>query len=148
MWSWLKPTRIFAKKRLFHETEVYSDLDQFLETPLTFKLHGKVHSLKPVTTKEFYQLTNAMAGLYELQDKAKDQKEFSSEELVDVYYKIVSSLCDTITRKDIQRCTQAQIAGLYNVILDHAMGKGHNLTTEEVKKKTVATLNQASIESA
>lgn len=118
---------------------VYVNLDKLISDPLPFRLHGKVHTLKPVSTKEFYHLTNSLAHLYTLRDQNKEVK---AQEVIDAYYEVIKSLCDTITKEDIQKMTQAQIGAMYALILEHAHGRTEQVDQNELKKKTFQMLGQ------
>jgi len=121
----------------FSEEGVYANLDQLIAEPLPFRVHGKVHILKPVTTEEFYFLTNALSRLYTLRDQEKGVK---ADELIEAYFQVVSSICSTITRKDIEDMTQPQIGALYSLVLEHATGRSQKIDHEELKKKTFQML--------
>lgn len=123
----------------FAESDVYANLDQLISDPLPFRLHGKVHLLKPVELQEFYSLTNALMKLHALRDDASN---INTDQLIDSYFKVINSVCGTITKQDIEQMTQAQIGALYALILEHASGRSHKVDHEELKKKTFHMLSQ------
>jgi hypothetical protein len=113
--------------------EIYADLDKVLEEPLYFRCGGKVHKLKPVTLEYFYKFTNANVKFFDL----KSDEQVTPESVVDIYYEVVSSICDTISKEDIKELGYMKIGLLYNLISEHVHGRSHNVTPEELKKKTM-----------
>jgi len=128
-WTKIKPARAQAMDG------VYANLDKLIADPLPFALNGKVHYLRPVTTGEFYDLANAIFEFNNLNNK---NTEIDRDAVVDRFYNIVKSLCSTISRKDIEGLHPMQLGALYTLITEHATGKSHNITPEDLKKKTMA----------
>lgn len=110
--------------------EVISDVDAVVAKPVGFKLHGKTHRIEPITTQKFFEWSGSLASIYAL----KDKKDVTPDEIVDCYFNVIHSLCETVTREDIKKCEQAQLAALYGLIFDHCTGRAH--TEEYQKKKT------------
>lgn len=113
--------------------EVYADLDKLIEEPLKIMVLGKVRTIKPMTVKEFYKLTNALARFHAT--KTSDGE--TMEEVIGSYYEVISSVSDDFTLEDIKQMSQAQVGALYSIIVDHAHGRSDSLTQDDVKKKTL-----------
>jgi hypothetical protein len=79
------------------DCEIVVDLDAIVEDTVSFKLHGKVHDIKPVLVKDFFKLANAMNVLLTLRQK----EQLTTEEVMEGFHSLISSVCDTITREDI-----------------------------------------------
>ena len=109
--------------------ELISDLDSILSEPISFKLHGRVRVIRPVSTEEFLHFSNALAKLYDLQEKSG----VTPEELISRYFDLAKSIIEDITRKDIEDMAQVQIAGLFALLMDVVTGKAH--ADNEKKKK-------------
>lgn len=122
----IKPTRDESKPM-----ELYADLDAIIAEPIYFKLHGKRHAIKAISTKEFFKVSTALANVWDLTDK----NQITAKELVDRYTELFSSICSTITREDIENMEQAQAVGLLQLVMDAMTGKAHVADYE--KKKTL-----------
>jgi len=116
---------MFFKKK--EHVDVFADLDAILAKPVWFRLHGRERQIKPITVKEFFLYSNALAEFYAL----KDKPEVTNNELIDVAFKLSKSVCDDIERVDIERMSQAQWAALFSLIMETVTGKAH------VEKKTL-----------
>jgi len=103
------------------EAVVVSDLDAMIAQPIAFRLHGKIHHLNPITVKEFFAYSNALLSV----EKLKEQKVLSDEEMVGLYYGLIHSVCDTITKEDIKDMTHAQAAALLELVVKHVTGRAH-----------------------
>jgi hypothetical protein len=112
------------------EATVVSDLDAMVAAPIAFRLHGKVHHLKPITVKEFFAYSNAMLSLQRLEDAEK----MSADQIIDLYFSLMSSVCESITHHDIKAMTQAQAVALVKLIIDHVTGKTQVGPEPEEKK--------------
>jgi len=113
---------------------VVSDLDAMVSSSVPFRFMGKVHHIKPITVLEFYQYTQALAKLLEI----KDGDKISGEELVDLYFNLFKTVCDTITHTDIEKMSTSQAAALFALTLDCVTGKSQGEYGEDVKKKPIA----------
>lgn len=122
----LKPARARAS-----EVSIIANLDDLITKPTAFTLHGKEHVIEPLSTKLFLQWSEALADFYALKEKPKVE----ADVLIDTYLKVFKSVCPTIERKDLEDATQAQIAALYSIILDHCTGK--TPMGESEKKKMI-----------
>jgi len=117
------------------QVNVVSDLDAMIADPVPFRFGGRVHKIKPISVMEFYKYTNALAMLMGL----KDKQDASSEDMLDAYYNLFKSVCDTITHSDIQSMSTAQIAALFKLTVDSISGAAqatNEVATNEKKNFT------------
>lgn len=112
----------FWPARQKHKAELIADLDALVSLPVSFILHGKEHVIKPVALEEFLKYTNAYAQLWNSQD---ENKKLSNDQLIEIYENLFSSVCETITKEDIKKMTQAQVGALFQLISDTVTGKTH-----------------------
>ena len=115
--------------------EVVSDLDALVAEPIAFRFAGEVHEIKPVSTLELLRFTNAFAQLQELNGRSDA---ITVAELVDAYTSVISSVCPSITRDHVEDMTQAQVAALFQLVMDSVVGKAHaqpGVEPEGAKKK-------------
>lgn len=117
-------------KQLDGPVAVVSDLDKMIAEPIAFRLHGKVHKIKPVSVSEFFKYTNALAALTRL----KDKDAFTANDILVRYYDLIAAVCDTITYKDVEQMTHAQIAALFSIVIEAVTGKAHASNDEDEKK--------------
>lgn len=116
------------------ETQVVSDLDAMVAHPVAFRLHGQIHEIRPISVKEFYAFTNAIVSLQGL-EKAEH---ITPTQVVDLYQRLIQSVCDSIERSDIEKMTQAQCGALLNLIMECVTGKAQvdEKVDEEAQKKS------------
>ena len=124
---------ILKEPKKSSKVEMIADLDAILSESVTFRLHGKIHTLKPLTVEEFLVYSRSLCNLVDL----KEKETVTPSELVDCYYDLAHSVCSTIVREDIEKMTQGQVAALYQTILDTVTGKAFG------EKKTLMTMLQA-----
>lgn len=118
MFNWFKPSRSAALPR---GGQLVSDLDKMISDPIAFKWGGRIHTIKPVTTEQFLKVSEAMLTINQLVQK----NTLSVEEIIDAYWRVFSAVCDSITKKDVARMTQAQLGALYQIIVETVTGKAH-----------------------
>lgn len=102
-------------------TDVVTDLDAIISESVSFRFNGKIHQIRPISLESFLKFSNAetklMAGL-------KDEAILKSpKELATRYFEMISSVCDSITLEDIQGMEQAQVAALFQLVLDVVTGQ-------------------------
>lgn len=107
-------------------SNLIADLDSIVEEKIMFKLHGKQHFIAPISTIEFFKFAEKLAAFNALRDK----ENIKGEELVNGYFEVISSVCNSINIDDIEKCTSAQIGALFQLVLDKVMGR----LTDEKKK--------------
>ena len=112
----LRPNRDNNKAAQAH---VVADIDAIDVKPVAFKWADKIHVLRPITTKEYLKVTETFAKM----ERLSKEGGYTCDELVDVYAELLASLCDTITRADIMRMTQAQVGAVLQLIIDHVTGR-------------------------
>lgn len=127
----LKP----ARSRTQEDFEIIADIDAVITKPIGFRLHGRSHKIRPVTTREFMEWSSALAHLWNL----KKKEDVQDEEIWKAYYNVIHTLCETITLEDIQKCEPSQIAAIYGVLLDHVTGR---IQREDEKKKALSQSTQ------
>lgn len=113
---WFLPARTAAKKS---EPVQIADLDALMEKSAQFKLHGKWHTIDPMPVEEFIKFSVAYTQFYELAEKSQ----VSPDELVVKYFEIAKTACKTITKEDIRKMSQQQVAGLFQILMDLHSGK-------------------------
>jgi uncharacterized protein YkvS len=112
------------------EVQVISDLDAMVAERVAFRLHGKVHYIKPISVKEFFAFTNALVSIQALQQTDK----VDVDHVVELYHGLIQSVCDTVSRKDVQAMTQAQAGALIQLISDCVTGRAHAKNDGDEKK--------------
>jgi hypothetical protein len=112
------------------EMPVVSDLDAMIADPVPFRFGGKVHKIKPISVMEFYKYTNALSELMKL----KERNDVTATEMLDGYFSLFNSVCDTITHKDIESMSAAQIAALFKLTVDSITGASQVSPVDEKKK--------------
>lgn len=112
----LKPTR---QRYTEAATQSVADLDALLVEPVSFKLHGKMHTINPLSVEQFMLLSSALVEIVDLQKK----EGLTSDELIERYYGLVTSVCDTVTKDDIREMSQQQVSALFNLIIETITGK-------------------------
>jgi hypothetical protein len=120
----LKPTR---EKFDEQQVSVVADIDAILTKPVAFRFNGKLHYIKPVSTREYLKVTEIFAKMDSM--GANGAPDVSS--LVDVYSELFSSLCETISKKDVMEMTQSQIGALLQLVIEHVTGR--------IEKKKIVT---------
>ena len=118
---------MFKRKEVNYE--LVSDLDKIVSETISFKLHGKTHLIKPVSAKQFFKYAQALAELHSIEGQVP------AKELIDHYHKMTSEIVPTITRDDIAKCNQPQVAGLFRLIIDTVTGYQKNKPIGEDEKK-------------
>lgn len=109
----------FKKREL--QVELISDLDAMIAKPVGFKLHGRVHQINPIALEEFYKFANAWTRVVSW----KESDSIKPDEYLDGLTSLFSSVCPSINRQDVEKLTQAQAAGLFELILETVTGKAH-----------------------
>jgi hypothetical protein len=131
----LWPTRTQSKS-----TNLIADLDSMIIEAVEFKLHGKIHKIKPVSNIEFFKFTNAYANLWD----ATNKKALPPEKIIAGYFEIISSVCDSVTLKDVQQMTNAQVGALVQLIMDQVTGRLDEKKTLEAMRRTAQSVVERS----
>ena len=98
---------------------VISDLDAMVAEKIAFRLHGQTHYIDPISTLTYLKFVNALDKFFE----SMKSKESSAEEVIDTCTALMSTVCSSITRKDIETCEQSQLSALFNLVYDSVGGK-------------------------
>ena len=115
--NWFKGER--NKSKLKVSGDNVADLDAMLVEPVGFRLHGKDHLIKPLTVEQFMLYAVNLSDIYSL----KEKKDVTADELIDKYYALISSVCSTIKRSDIEQMSQQQVSALFELIVSTVTGK-------------------------
>lgn len=111
----LWPARTQAK-----QVEPVCDLDAILAEPVAFRWNGTIHYLKPMQLDEFLKYSNAQS---KLMAEVSSETKLDPNTLIQRYHAVISSVCDTISVEDIKSMSQAQVAALYQLVIDLVTGQ-------------------------
>lgn len=111
------------------EPLIVRDFDKLVCEPVSFKLHGKAHTLNPITVQEFWRFSESMIQIQAL----ANQKEVTIEQLAKGYLAVFQSVCPSITLQDVEKMSQAQVGALLQFIVDTIKGASQ---TDTYQKKT------------
>lgn len=113
-----------------------SDLDALISEPVTFKLHGQIFSILPVTTEVMFRAMEKLAAI----EGMRDGKSVSAEDLVKRYYDLFHAVCPEITMRHVEDMTQSQAMSLLQLVVDSVTGKAQ----AEIEKKKKEFLARSS----
>jgi hypothetical protein len=97
---------------------VLRDFDALVADAVSFKLHGKIHVMNPVTVLEFWKFSESMAQIQLL----ATQEGVTIDSLTEGYLGIFQSVCPSITLEDVKNMTQPQIGALLQFVVDTIKG--------------------------
>lgn len=120
-----------ARSAKHQEAEVVADLDAMLSEPIAFRFQGKTHIIKPISTAELLKYSNAA---FRVSEVMKDEKA-THDSVTDAAYGVISSVCSSITRKDLQKMNQVQVGALLNLVIECVTGKIYARGEPEAEKK-------------
>jgi hypothetical protein len=109
-----------SKAKAAREQDVVTDLDAIIAEPVKFRFNGKIHTLNPIHLDEFLKFTNAQNSL---SNALKAEGGLTADLLAESYFSVISSVCDDLTLNDIKSMSQAQIAALYQLVIDLVTGQ-------------------------
>lgn len=134
--------KLWPSRTQKQKSDLVADLDALLDESIGFRLHGKDHDIRPISAKEFFKFTNAYARLSEL----SETKEIPAEKLIEGYYEVFSSVCDTITLEDVKQMSLAQVGALFQLIIETVSGRAQvdQKKTLQAVMKTAGLAEQAS----
>lgn len=113
------------------ETVTVLDLDKIVVQNLEFRFRGQTHILKPISNKAYF--VRALAAVKIANLSYNDPE--AVKKAHDTYFDLISSVCDTITREDIDQMAPVQSGALVDLICEKIAGK--TAISEEEKKKTL-----------
>ena len=93
----LKP----ARDQIVEDTDEICDLDVVISRRASFTFQGKKHIILPITTEVLFQFWEETANLKK--SEPKDPKEMNA-----AYLKIIRTVCDSISEKDVEKMTIVQ----------------------------------------
>lgn len=111
-------TRVTIKKKA--SVEVITDLDAIVNDSIHFRYKGRIHEIKPISLEAFLKFTQANTAFLA---NMGGEKDITPDQLVNEYQSLISSVCSTITRQDIEDAEHAQLAALYQLIVDAVTGQ-------------------------
>lgn len=117
-----------ARQEAYKDAIIVSDLDKLIAKTVGFVWNGKTHYIRPISVVEFLATSEALAKM----DRLQKEKKVTFDEIVDAYEQLITSVCDSITRADILKMTQAQVGALVNLVIQTVTGKVH---ADEKKKE-------------
>ena len=109
-----------SKAKAARELDVVTDLDAIIAEPVAFRFNGKIYTLKPIQLDEFLKFTNAQNRL---SNELKSESAITADSLASSYHAVISSVCDDLTLNDIKSMSQAQVAALYQLVIDMVTGQ-------------------------
>lgn len=113
--------KLWPARSKFKDLEPVADLDAIVAEPVTFRYQGKIHSVKPIRLDEFLKFTNAQSKLME--ELKGEENRMTPRQLAERYHSVVNAVCDTLTIDDILTMEQAQVAALYQLVIDMVTGQ-------------------------
>ena len=108
---------------------LFADLDAMIVEPVSIRILGKEHLLRPLELEQFFKVTSSWSDL----DELKKKKTFEIKELLDKYHEIIAAALPTIKRDDMDRMSVQQIGALMQIIIETVTGK----TFGDTEKKTL-----------
>lgn len=109
-----------------------TDLDAIVAEAVPFRFNGKIHEIKPIDLEGFLKFTNAQINL---RKKADDGELLDAAILAKNYHLVISAVCDTVTLNDVKSMSQAQVAALYQLVLDAITGQVESVEDDGTVKK-------------
>lgn len=125
---------------------IVTDLDRLVSGPVGFRWNGKIHVIKPMSTATFLRALNEMAKMGGMSgDQLKDIGKINR-----AYHGLFSTVCDTVSLKDVESMSQAQVMNLYREINRCVTGEAEPTATEkktQVDQKSSQSMPRDSLES-
>ena len=129
----LMPARNASK-----QPKMFADLDALIAEPIYFKIHGKIFEIKPIKTDVFFKFSNKYVEFFGLEKMPNA----TTDDMVEKYYEMASSVCANITKKDVANMTPAQMGALFQIIIDTVTGR----VFSDEKKKNLTPLRAESLD--
>lgn len=133
------PARTKAKQQA-DDTPV-ADLDAIVAREVPFRFQGKIHKLTPMSLEKFLTYTNAQASI--MRNLNGDSKITTAKDLAQLYYDVISAMCSTISLDDVMNMEQAQMAALYQLVIDMVTGQVDTGDETEKKKRLKISLYES-----
>lgn len=129
----LKP----ARDAHLDSSQIVADLDAIIATPITFRLAGRIHELKPISLKQYMGFLNKLGTI----DSLAKQVNKTDVKMIDTLTRhmadIFGEVCETISIEDVKKMSYAQAVALYSLIIELMQGKLHARVDNE-KKNSLA----------
>jgi len=116
-------------------SRLVTDLDKLVSTARYFRFQGREYALSPVSTGRFLKLSDSLSRIQGLLKQNVAGNKIVNEDVYDVYEEFFTTVCDKITRKDIEAMSLAQVSALVDLVLTHVMGDD---TPVDEKKNPIA----------
>lgn len=127
-----KDEPVYPNQEVFNQdVKIVADFDKIVGAPIPFRVLGQTHFLKPINMKEFVLSADAMASVMDRLNNPQAMKDVTIKDLLFMYHKVISSVCDTITMKHIEKMSQAQARAVFQLVYDHITGR----ITDDAQKK-------------
>lgn len=110
--------------------KVVADLDALIDEPIAIRFQGRVFTVKPVSTRAFMKMADAMGRMQIL----TTQSTIKNDDVYKGYHDYISVLCPEITIDMLKSMTLTQVHALLNVLIKHSTGQPLNLD-ESIEKK-------------
>lgn len=110
----------------------FHDIDALISQPVAFKILGVTHVLNPPSTLDFYKFIKALGELYTLEQNSK-----TADEIVDLYYRIISPIVPTISKSIVQKMTIQQANAVFNFVVETVVGKKSSIDEIDAQKKSL-----------
>jgi hypothetical protein len=107
----------FKRKEPASDIPVVADLDRIISKSVAIILNGKKHIIRPITSAQFFLYAAELAKLNDILPGNPSKKE-----IIDQCFAVVSQICPSLTHEDVRTASDAQMAGLYRVIIDAVTG--------------------------
>lgn len=115
------------------QTPYVRDLDAIVSDPIGIKLHGRVRMLKPIETMQFLKFMNQWQEFGKWQREVKDA---TPNSVIDKLHNLLNTVCDDISKEDIEKMTNSQVAAVIDVVFKTISGEIFvPQNDDEVKKK-------------
>lgn len=121
----MKPTRAQAEAK--PDDEVLCDLDAVLSRRVTFIFRGRTHVIEPITVERLFDFWFQVEEFKKLEQKEPDASNAA-------FYKVMRSVCKTLTLDDCAQMTVVQKGDL----VSHVAAKitGNRGALDAVEKKS------------
>lgn len=114
-------------------TTVVADLDALIQKSVGFRLNGKTHTLKAMTTRVFLEVCEGLGALDKIQKQIKAGMDVSEYDMMSAYHGVFKDACSSMTTEDLLGLNHQQRAVLLQLILKHVGGQTH--VEEAIQKK-------------
>lgn len=100
-----------------------TDLDAIVSESVPFRFQGRIHELKPISLAEYLKFLNAMTEMNAAFQDKEAATPMTARDLAAKYHAVISAVCDSITLDDVMKMEQAQVAALYQLVIDQVTGQ-------------------------